>query len=283
MEERKKEDFDDENVDVSLVNASDNLASKSELESTEAVKFVDELNEDSLRFFANQDQENGGVGGRRRALEDNRKSLFNNDDNDEIMPDRWGSLDDLSAGLPASLIITNLPTSLFVVDEIRAEFESIFLAYDPEAQFQYFRSFKRCRVNFETSLKATLARLNCNELDFHGSLIRCFFAQIVEQRPEEDENRLLKLPALEKQFLISPPASPPVGWEQTREEEPVISFDLISRLTAMAGGTGGPHVVHPRNESCPAIVVHTCDDDLETPVGKPKIPQTRRPDPIVTN
>lgn len=61
---------------------------------------------------------------------------------------------------------------------------------------------------------------------------------MVEQRPDDEDNHLLKLPELEKQFLISPPASPPVGWEQTREEEPVINFDLISRLTAIAGEAG---------------------------------------------
>jgi len=273
MEKEKSHFSDEEKVDSAFVNANDNLASKTELESTG--KFVDELNEESVRFFLN-DQEKEREKRRVQGLE----SLLENDDDE--MPNRWGSLDDLSAGLPASLIVTNLATSIFAVDEIRAEFESVFAAYDSDATFQYFRSFKRCRVNFSSSLKATLARLHCDDLEFHGSYIRCYFAQIVEQREGED-NGLLKLPELEKQFLISPPASPPVGWEQARESEPVVHFDLISRLTAFAG-QAGPHVVHPRNESCPAIVVHTCDDDDSDALElKPKIQQTRRPDPIFSH
>lgn len=106
----------DESVDVSFVNAADNLASKSELESgTEASKFIDELTEESVRFFINSDQRPG-----ERQLQG--KAQFENDDSGEIMPNKWGSLDDLSAGLPTALIITNLPTSLFVVDEIRVIF-----------------------------------------------------------------------------------------------------------------------------------------------------------------
>lgn len=33
-------------------------------------------------------------------------------------------------------------------------------------------------------------------------------------------NNFLRPPPLEKNFLISPPGSPPVGWEQTREDPP---------------------------------------------------------------
>lgn len=41
---------------------------------------------------------------------------------------------------------------------------------------------------------------------------------------------------MEKQFLISPPASPPVGWEPVREEEPVIDARLIAALAALQPG-----------------------------------------------
>lgn len=43
----------------------------------------------------------------------------------------------------------------------------------------------------------------------------------------------MALPPLEKQFLISPPTSPPVGWTQSTEMAPVIcDFDLMARLAA---------------------------------------------------
>jgi len=47
-----------------------------------------------------------------------------------------------------------------------------------------------------------------------------------------DEN-LLRPPAIEKNFLISPPGSPPVGWEQIREDPPNVAplaDDLITAL-----------------------------------------------------
>jgi len=57
----------------------------------------------------------------------------------------------------------------------------------------------------------------------------------------ETVDRHLKPPPLEKQFLISPPASPPAGWEQCHEKEPTVlpssapdTFELMSRLAALS-------------------------------------------------
>jgi hypothetical protein len=47
------------------------------------------------------------------------------------------------------------------------------------------------------------------------------------------QNSYLKPPAVEKNFLISPPGSPPVGWEQIREDPPnstPLAEDLIVAL-----------------------------------------------------
>lgn len=52
----------------------------------------------------------------------------------------------------------------------------------------------------------------------------------------QDEQGHLKLPPLEKQFLISPPCSPPVGWVQQSEMAPIVcDFDLMARLAAFTG------------------------------------------------
>jgi len=52
----------------------------------------------------------------------------------------------------------------------------------------------------------------------------------IERDPAE---HYLQLPKLEKNFLISPPGSPPIGWEQVREDPPnatPLAEDLIQAL-----------------------------------------------------
>lgn len=198
-------------------------------------------------------------------------------------------LDDLS-DLPSSLIVTNVPRVVFSEPSEKKAFESLFcsseLGYAPT--FQYFKSFKRVRVNYERPEHATIARLYCDNLLFRGSTLKCYFAQLSEGS-EEDTNAHLRLPPLEKQFLISPPASPPVGWNQEKEKEPVINFDLIARLAALAPSEQTQQEIQAAHDNCPAIVVHTCgdsDEDSDTdysPKPKKKIPFCHTPRPPVDN
>ena len=51
-----------------------------------------------------------------------------------------------------------------------------------------------------------------------------------------DENPHLQLPAPHKQYLISPPASPPVDWEPCFEKKPVINYELLAALAQLAPG-----------------------------------------------
>ena len=53
---------------------------------------------------------------------------------------------------------------------------------------------------------------------------------------KNDDDPHLKLPTPYRQFLISPPASPPVDWEPEFEREPVINYDLISAIAHLAPG-----------------------------------------------
>ena len=54
--------------------------------------------------------------------------------------------------------------------------------------------------------------------------------------PCRDEEAFLHVPPLEKQFLISPPCSPPVGWEQPREDKPVVDYDLLAAMAQLSPG-----------------------------------------------
>uniref|UniRef100_A0A0L8H116 Uncharacterized protein n=1 Tax=Octopus bimaculoides TaxID=37653 RepID=A0A0L8H116_OCTBM len=90
---------------------------------------------------------------------------------------------------------------------------------------------------------------------------------------------LLQPPKPVRQHLISPPASPPVGWEPTLETEPVINYDLLAAVAALSPGEA--HELHPPTENQPGIVVHICEEPDEfKDLAKPKIVQTMCPDRV---
>ena len=71
-----------------------------------------------------------------------------------------------------------------------------------------------------------------------------------------------KPPKLEKQFLISPPASPPEGWQPIKEdgpssEQPGLHFELVARLAALNGGQS--HEIIEPSTTTPAIILHACE------------------------
>lgn len=134
--------------------------------------------------------------------------------------------------LPNSIIVTNVPVEVFVDETQKKNFSSLFTGIEPDAHFDFLRSFRRVRVIFRSAKSATAAKLLTQHLTFCGNTLKAFFAQKIRLEESSDDN-LLKLPPLEKQFLISPPASPPVGWEQSTEMAPVVcNFDLMARLAA---------------------------------------------------
>lgn len=66
--------------------------------------------------------------------------------------------------------------------------------------------------------------------------LRLYRGEMTSLELPEDGSRHLQVPAQTKNFLISPPGSPPVGWEQVEEEPPntaALAADLVAALTRL--------------------------------------------------
>ncbi|XP_064602440.1 calcipressin-2-like [Liolophura sinensis] len=177
--------------------------------------------------------------------------------------------------LPKSLIVTNVADEVYESDEVKAEFEATFRQYHPDATFNYLKSFRRARVNYTSAAVATRARIHFNENQICGKTVKCYFVQPKSEQMSNTGPNLMP-PAPEKQFLISPPASPPVGWEPVPEASPIVNYDLIAALSKLTPGE--THELHPQSSNQPGIVVHLCEEQDPSVCPRPTIVQTRCPD-----
>ncbi|GBM61250.1 Calcipressin-3 [Araneus ventricosus] len=185
-----------------------------------------------------------------------------------------------TSDLPTSLIITNVDSNIFSDENQKNQLEEIFQKFDEGASFQYFKSFRRVRVNLTNPTAAANARIQCHQTKIGDNIVNCYFAQQITStgsKEGETSDSYLQPPSPVRQFLISPPASPPVGWEPVGEAQPCINYDLLTALAKLTPGEA--HELHPPSRTQPGIVVHICEDqNVEGP--RLKIVQTRRPDSI---
>lgn len=189
------------------------------------------------------------------------------DDDSDVLPEEE------TADLPTQLVVTNVAPAIFEEGEAKSAFENLFKTFGV-VTIQYFRSFHRALVAFETPQMAASARIQLHQARVGENLINCYFAQSVTPK-ENKGGPHLQPPAPVKQYLISPPASPPVGWEPREEAEPLVNFDLLSALAGLAPGE--PHELHPPTDDQPGIVVIPCEAPA-IPGPKLEIVQTRCPE-----
>ena len=176
-------------------------------------------------------------------------------------------------GLSSVLIACNVSDNIFNNEDIKAKFEKAFTRINC-ASFVYLPSFKRIRITYDTVQSAIQAKMTMDQLEICNQPLNLYFLTTTET----SSNNLLSPPIPEKQFLISPPASPPVGWVQHQEDEP-FCFDLVSAVLELAPGQD--HKIHEGTNNSPSVVVSVCDEPITPFLGAnkslKKIQQTRRP------
>ncbi|KAJ1654640.1 hypothetical protein IWQ61_005469 [Dispira simplex] len=95
--------------------------------------------------------------------------------------------------------------------------------FGPVVYFTALSSFSRCLVILDSREKASRARrflTDENWLEQPSVTVHAYYYQIDPSDPTVRTKDYLRLPENERLWLISPPGSPPVGWEQELEEPP---------------------------------------------------------------
>ncbi|XP_075238937.1 uncharacterized protein LOC142334629 isoform X1 [Convolutriloba macropyga] len=141
------------------------------------------------------------------------------------------SLDELAEYLrsnPLSLMAQNVASEVFDSVDCKGQFEECFRSFcqdDPEqVSFNYLKSFRRVRVNFPIGFNAICAKIELHQSVICGSLTNVYLAD--QPLPNVSDSEFLSVPKSDKMFLISPPPSPPVGWEACYEDPPHPAPDL---------------------------------------------------------
>jgi hypothetical protein len=134
-----------------------------------------------------------------------------------------------------TLLITNLQAlEIFTA----ANLESIQRAISEHAAIHTFsplKSMRRIICTFYTIEDSIAIRQVLDGETVLGSRVRVYFGQQTKINVD-DEERWLKAPKSTKQFFISPPPSPPMGWEMRDEEPPnkdVHADDLAAALSKL--------------------------------------------------
>jgi len=140
-----------------------------------------------------------------------------------------------------SLIVAQLPESFFdplVINVLRNHFAT----YGTINQWVPIAGFARIIIVYNEEDDAERAKLHCDPLvleatfDRPQTILRVYRAApnpLLDNFSAIADQQYLRPPAIEKNFLISPPGSPPVGWEPIKEEPPnptPLADDLMAAL-----------------------------------------------------
>ncbi|KAG0272446.1 carbohydrate-binding module 1 protein [Linnemannia exigua] len=154
-----------------------------------------------------------------------------------------------------TLIITNLEVPHFE-KETMLNLKAMAESFGNVFYFAPIKSFYRVFVVYKATADAQKAKAELHNTTFEGSTIRHTETVI------DPASRYLHPPELEKNWLISPPGSPPVGWSQVREDPPNslhLADDLVKALLEM----GQPVYQLPRPDGSFADRSHLFEAEVE--------------------
>jgi len=175
-----------------------------------------------------------------------------------------------------TLVLTQLPKPFFhprVMNALRNHFAS----HGKIRAWAPLRTFSRVVLVYESEDSADEAKAHSDGLPIDATpetpafVLRVFRGDPTPATPP-DGRAYLRPPAIEKNFLISPPGSPPVGWEQVVEEPPnaaPLADDLIAALRNLqltagtaaqgGGGSGREMLLDPEDGAGIGVFVEDCD------------------------
>ncbi|ORY18762.1 calcineurin binding protein-like protein [Clohesyomyces aquaticus] len=132
-----------------------------------------------------------------------------------------------------TLIITNLQEPEIFKPSNLVQIRETVNQYAPIHTWAPLKSFRRIVVSFFDVESAIKIRQNLDGEFLMGCRIRVYFGINTPMNPTDQH---LPLPKSDKLFFISPPPSPPMGWEMHNEEAPntiVHAEDLAAALARL--------------------------------------------------
>ncbi|EWC47564.1 hypothetical protein DRE_03184 [Drechslerella stenobrocha 248] len=137
-----------------------------------------------------------------------------------------------------TLLITNLKDAdIFQADHLQG-LRDIIANSATLASWSPLKSFARIVCSFYSEEDAIKVRGELDGENLMGHRMRIYFGTHTPVTPPTDQH--LQAPESQKLFFISPPPSPPVGWESRNEEPPnaiVMPEDLASALSKLSWNT----------------------------------------------
>ncbi|KAL8695168.1 MAG: hypothetical protein Q9218_000336 [Villophora microphyllina] len=150
-------------------------------------------------------------------------------------PEYKGTATPLSLDLSANLFDPSIfhPTSLL-------EIRTLISNHTPLHSFCPLKSFRRIIASFYTTADAITIHNLLDNAPIMSSRARIYFG---EPTPIEVTDQHLQAPQSQKMFFISPPPSPPFGWEVRNEGPPNKEVHAEDLASALAGLRQRPHAV----------------------------------------